>query len=53
MATSLADAIRLGEFRMSQMMACCYFLVGSGWPLIFPGRLWMVAVISWWALDGY
>jgi hypothetical protein len=32
---------------------CCYFLVGSGWPLIFPGRLWMVAVISWWALDGY
>jgi len=22
MATSLADAIRLGEFRMSQMMAC-------------------------------
>ena len=31
---------------------CCYFLVGSGWLLLFPGGLWMVAVISWWALDG-
>ena len=30
---------------------CCYFLVGSGWLLLFRG-LWMVAVISWWALDG-
>ena len=31
---------------------CCYFLVGSGWFLLFPGGLWMVAVISWRALDG-
>ena len=30
----------------------CYFLVGSGWFLVFPGGLWMVPVISWWALDG-
>ena len=30
----------------------CYFLVGSGWFLLFPGGLWMVPVISWWALDG-
>ena len=30
----------------------CYFLVGPGWLLLFPGGLWMVAVISWWALDG-
>ena len=30
----------------------CYFLVGSGWLLLFPGGLWMVTVISWWALDG-
>ena len=29
---------------------CCYFLVGSGWLLLFPGGLWMVAVISWWAV---
>ena len=31
---------------------CCYFLVGSGWLLLFPGGLWMVPAISWWALDG-
>ena len=30
----------------------CYFLVASGWLLLFPGGLWMVAVISWWPLDG-
>ena len=33
--------------------ACCYFLVGSGWLVLFPGGLWMVGVISWWALDGW
>ena len=26
---------------------CCYFRVYSGWLLLFPGGLWMVAVISW------
>ena len=31
----------------------CGFLAGSGWLLLFPGDLWMIAVISWWALDGY
>ena len=31
----------------------CGFRVGSGWSLIFPGGLWMVTDISWWALDGY
>ena len=43
---------------------CCSFLVGSGWLLLFPGGLWMgwllifpdglwmVAVLSWWPLDG-
>ena len=30
---------------------CRYFLVGSGWSLLFLGVLWIV-VISWWALDG-
>ena len=30
----------------------CYFLVGSGWLLLFPGGLRMVTDISWWALDG-
>ena len=29
-----------------------HFLVGSGWFLLFPGGLWMVPLISWWALDG-
>ena len=33
----------------------CYFLVHSGWLLLFPGAisgaLWMVALISAWALD--
>ena len=33
--------------------ACCYFLVGSGWLLIFPGRLWMetntsLSILSVW-----
>ena len=32
--------------------ACCYFLVGSGWFLIFPGGLCVVSVTCWWALDG-
>ena len=32
---------------------CCCFLVGSGWSLVFLDGLWMVAVISWWAVDGY
>ena len=32
--------------------ASCYFLVGSGWFLFYPGRLPMVPNISWWALDG-
>ena len=31
---------------------CCYFLMGSGWLLLLRDGLWMVAVISWWALDG-
>ena len=32
----------------------CYFLVHSASQrlLLFPGGLWMVAVISWWTLDG-
>ena len=30
---------------------CRYFLVDSGW-LLFLAGLWMVAIISWWALDG-
>ena len=30
----------------------CYFLVASGWLMIFPFGLWMVADISWWPLDG-
>ena len=25
---------------------CCYFLMGSGWLLLFPGGLWMVASCS-------
>ena len=25
---------------------CCYFLVGSGWSLSFPGGLWMLAVAA-------
>ena len=28
-------------------------LLPSGCSLWIPGGLWMVAVISWWALDGY
>ena len=32
--------------------ACCYFLAGSGWFLLFPGRLRMVPLISWQAPDG-
>ena len=28
-----------------------YFLLCSGWLLLFPGVLWMVTVISWCALD--
>ena len=32
--------------------ACCYFLVGSGWFLIFPGWLWMVPLIFCSAPDG-
>ena len=31
----------------------CYFLVCSGWSLLFPGVPWMVTVISWCALDGH
>ena len=31
---------------------CCYFPEGSGWLLLFPGGLWMVVIISLWALDG-
>ena len=31
----------------------CYFLVCSGWSLLFPGVFWMVTVISWCALDGH
>ena len=31
----------------------CYFHVASGWVLLFPSGLWMAAVISWWALDGW
>ena len=31
---------------------CCYFRVGSGWFLLFPGGLWMVPLISGWALGG-
>ena len=31
---------------------CCYFLVGSGWLVIFPGGLCMVTAVSWWALHG-
>ena len=31
---------------------CCNFLVGSGWLQSFPGGLWMVAIVSWWVLDG-
>ena len=31
---------------------CSYFLVRSGWLLLFPGEIWMVAVTSLWALDG-
>ena len=25
---------------------CCYFLVGLGWSLLFPHRLWMDVVLS-------
>ena len=32
---------------------CYYFLVASGWLLLFPSELWIVAVISQWPLDGY
>ena len=28
------------------------FPMAPGWLLLFPGGLWMVAVISWWTLDG-
>ena len=28
------------------------FMVDSGWLVLFPDGLWMVAVISWRALDG-
>ena len=31
----------------------CYFVVCSGWSLLFPGVLWMVTGISWCALDGH
>ena len=41
--------------------ACCYFMVGPRWLLLFPDGLWIVAVIScgswmlpvisWWVLD--
>ena len=47
------------------MDGCHFFLVGSAWLLGFRyfmessrwflmplGGLWMVAVVSWWALDG-
>ena len=30
---------------------CCYFLVTWGYLLLFPVGLYMVTVISWWALD--
>ena len=29
------------------------FLVGCGWLLLFSGGLQMLAIISWWTLDGY
>ena len=41
------------ETLSAQVFGDWEIVAGSGWPLIFPGGLWMVAVISWWALDGY
>ena len=32
---------------------CCCFLMGSGWSLLFPNGLGMVAVISWWVLHDH
>ena len=34
-------------------MVTVIFLVGPGWWLVFPGELWRVAEISWWALNGH
>ena len=28
-----------------------YFVVDSGWVLLFPGALWMVAITSWCTLN--
>ena len=40
-----------GNFGMRDVR--CGFLVGSGWLVLFPRGLWMVTIISWWALNGY
>ena len=48
----------LGDFRrgtlsMASQAAFRYFLVRSGWSLLFPGAFWMVGGISWCGVDGH
>ena len=43
----------LHKCRHFSLDACCYFLVVSGWSLLFSDGLGMDAVISWWSPDGH